>query len=189
MILEKEVIFHLFSLVENLKIRDELVVGVVLTIIGLAFAGFFVLIRTYIRTYISEIVRKELEKNPQCIKQTGEIENLIRRYEEINNAFNMAFPRRFRLQQDTEDAIGSFTKKFAKSGKTMIFDFGEATSEPPAIIYSLKDAEEIYDPKKSRVEFDKEKRELIFRIKLKDRIAPDKISEESVNNGKNKSNP
>lgn len=159
-----------------------------LTIVGLAFAGFFVLIRTYIRSYISEIVRKELEKNPRCIKQTGEIENLMKRYEEINDAFNMAFPKRFVLQQDTEDAIESLTKEFAESGKTIVFNFDEATSEPPAIIYSLKEAEGIYDPEKSKVEFDKKKGEIIFRIKLKDRIAPDRISEEGAVDGKSKSN-
>ena len=107
MLLVRKVIFHLFSLFEGLEPSDNLVVGVIILAISLFFTGFLVLIRTYIKSCISEIVNKELEKNPKCIEQRGKIQSLIRRHEEINNILDEIFPRKFVLQPDREDTIYS----------------------------------------------------------------------------------
>jgi len=98
MLLVKKVIFHLFSLFEGLKPSDNLVVGVVILAIGLILTGLLILIRTYIRSCISEIVNKELEKNPKCVEQREKIQSLIRRHEEINNLIDEMFPRKFVLR-------------------------------------------------------------------------------------------
>lgn len=155
MVLSRKVIFHLFSLFTSLKFGEDLITGIIILIVGLALAGFFVLIRVYIRSYISEIVSKELEKNPRCIEQIGKIENLIKKHGEIDNLINEIFPRKFVLQKDREDTI-----------------------------YGSKDIESIYDFNKPVVGYDEERGEVIFRIKLKDLISPDEMTEEGEKNGK-----
>lgn len=58
MFLVRKVIFHLFPLFENLEISDGIIV---LIIGGIATAGY-ILVRTYIKSYISAIINEELEK-------------------------------------------------------------------------------------------------------------------------------
>lgn len=78
------------------------------------------------------------------------IENLMREHEKINDAFYRAFPRTFELRQDKE----------------------------PATIYGHKNTKVHSDLKKPTATFDREKKEVIFRFKVEDRITADKITEE-----------
>lgn len=158
MFFTRKVIFHLFSLFERPEFSDDLIIGVLVLIISLVLAGFFVLIRAYIRSYISEIVNKELEKSPKHMEQNIKIENLIKKHEKTNNLLDEIFPRFPRLPVPRED-----------------------------MVYGLREAEKVYDLKKSVIEFDKEKGEIVFRVKLEDRFSPEELIEESENHKNNTS--
>ncbi len=61
----RKVISHLFPLFENLEMSDGLVIGITILLIGAVFTAAYILIRTYIKSYISAIINEELEKNPK----------------------------------------------------------------------------------------------------------------------------
>lgn len=154
----RKVISHLFLLFENAKISNEVIIGITVLIAFAALTAAYILIRTYIKSYISAIINEELKRNPTCIRNAERIENLMKECDELNDAFDKAFPRTlFGVQQDRE----------------------------PAIIYGPKD-QVINDSRKSPATFDREKGEVIFRVKLKDLITSEKIiEEEGDHDGKN----
>lgn len=174
-------IFHLFSFVKNPELENDLIVLIIGALI-LAFIGaIFALIRRYIKSSIAEIIDERLEKNPKCIRQESKIDNLREETKKINDLLVGTFRGKFAMQQDEKNKIGPLVEEIAKKGKIMDLGFGKDKSEDPAIIYSLKDAEEIFDLKNYNVGFDKEKGEIIFRVKIRDRITVGNIFGEDVN--------
>ncbi|KYK29510.1 MAG: hypothetical protein HXS48_25045 [Theionarchaea archaeon] len=85
------------------------------------------------------------------------------------------------MNKKTVQLIKAVKKSGFGSNSFINLDFGEVSPESPAIILSLKESEEIYDIKESTTGFEREKEEIIFKIKLENRISLDKIVEEDSN--------